>query len=142
MKGNKETGKMANIKYSKLKTMSYLISPLFTQEESSLLLRLRTRCVNSIRSDFGLMYSDQNCPVNSNCKSVDTLQHLLVCETLQDCLTGHTIAKHKIVFEDLFSEDISRQKEATTLYQLLLDSRERILGKPAAGAGPLHCGDT
>jgi hypothetical protein len=57
-------------------------------------------------------------------------------------LIDHTIAKHKIVYEDIFSEDISRQKEATTLYQLLLDSRERILGTPAAGAGPLHCGDT
>ena len=114
------------------KKNSYLVSPWFTQEECSLLLRLRITCVNNIGSDFAGMYTDQNCPVNSNCKSVDTLQLLLVCEALQDCLIYHTIAKHKIVYEDIFSEDISRQKETTTLYQLLLDSRERILGTPAA----------
>ena len=73
--------------------------------------------------------------------AIHTLQHLLVCKVLQVCLASHTIAQHKIVYEDLLSEDISGQKEATTLYQLVLDSRERILGTPAAGAGPLHCGD-
>ena len=62
LQGNKETGKMCHIKYNKLTTMTYLESPLFTQDESSLLLRLRTRCVNSIRNDFGGMYFDKKLP--------------------------------------------------------------------------------
>ena len=133
---------MCHIKYNKLTTMRYLESPLFTQDESSLLLRLRTRCVNSIRNDFGGMYFDKNCPVNTNCNTLDTLQHLLVCQTVQESINTPIIATHKSIYEDLFSEDIFRQKEVTTLYQLLLETRERILSSPAAEAGPLHCGDT
>ena len=142
IQGNKETGKMCNIKYKKLTTMGYLQSPLFNQDESSLLLRLRTRCVNSIRNDFGGMYLDKNCPVNKNCNTLDTLQHLLVCKTVQESIDTSIIATHKSIYEDLFSEDISRQKEVTSLYQLLLETKERILSSPAADAGPLHCGDT
>ena len=118
--------------------MKYLESPLFTQDESSLLLRLRTRCVNSIRNDFGGMYSDKNCPVNTNCNTLDTLQHLLVCQTVQESINTPIIATHKSIYEDLFSEDIFRQKEVTTLYQLLLETRERILSSPAAEAGPCN----
>ena len=133
---------MCNIKYKKLTTMGYLQSPLFNQDESSLLLRLRTRCVNSIRNNFGGMYLDKNCPVNKNCNTLDTLQHLLVCKTVQESIDTSIIATHKSIYEDLFSEDISRQKEVTSLYQLLLEMKERILSSPAADAGPLHCGDT
>ena len=142
LQGNKETGKMNNIKYNKLTTMRYLKRPLFNQDESSLLLRLRTRCVNSIRNDFGGMYFDKNCPVNINCNTLDTLQHLLVCQTVQESIDTPIIARHRSIYEDLFSEDIFRQQEVTTLYQLLLETRERILSSPAADAGPLHCGDT
>ena len=48
MKGYKETGKINKIKYTKLETQKYMISPLFRQEEASLLLQLRTRCVGGI----------------------------------------------------------------------------------------------
>jgi hypothetical protein len=110
LEGNKETGKMCHIKYNKLTTMKYLESPLFTQDESSLLLRLRTRCVNSIRNDFGGMYLDKKFPVNINCKTLYTLQHLLMCKTVQESINTPIIATHKSIYEDLFSEDIFRQK--------------------------------
>ena len=42
--------------------MKYMVSPMFSQEDASLLMRLRTRCVNGIRSDFCAMYADTNCP--------------------------------------------------------------------------------
>ena len=141
LKGSKETGKMFN-KYKKLQPMAYMTNPLFSQDESSLLMRLRTRCVNGIRSDFGGMYTTKNCPMQTNCNSIDSLQHLLECQTIQEALHTNFVARHKVVFEDIFSEDIMRQKEATTLFQLLLETRERILSSPAADTGPLHCGDT
>ena len=140
--GTKESGKMYRLKYKQIKTMKYLISPIFTQDESSLLMRLRTRCVNGIRNDFGGMFSDKDCPVNRNCRNIDNLEHVLLCQTLQDGLRTQIISRHKVIFEDIYSEDILKQKEATTLFQLLLEVRERILSPPAAQAGPLHCGDT
>ena len=129
---------MFNINYKKLTTMTYLQSPFFNQDESSLLLRLRIRCVNSTRNFFGGMYLDNKFPVNINCNTLYTLQHLLVCKTVQESINTPIIATNNSIYEDLFSEDISRQKEITSLYQLLLETRERILSSPAADAGPLH----
>ena len=90
--------------------MKYLESPLFTQDESSLLLRLRTRCVNSIRNDFGGMYSDKNCPVNTNCNTLDTLQHLLVCQTVQESIDT-PIMQHIRVSMKTYSQKISLDRK-------------------------------
>ena len=141
LKGTKDTGKMSLIKYNHLNTMKYFSSPMFNQDESSLLMRLRTRCVNGIRNDFGGMFPEKECPVSAECKTVDNLQHLLECPALQDGLDTHIVASHKVTFEDIYSDHILKQKEVTTLFQLLLETRERILSTPAAGAGPLHCGN-
>ena len=44
--------KMDNLRYDKLELQSYLSSPMFNNESRNLLLRLRTRTVNGIKSDF------------------------------------------------------------------------------------------
>ena len=143
MKGNKETGKMNKIEYKKLETQKYMISPFFSQEEASLLIRLRTRCVGGIRSDFGAMYVEKNCPVDTECNTLDTLYHVLQCSKLQDCIKDHMIATHKVSYTDVFSNNVKTQKQATTLFQLLLAERERILSLLAAPqASPPHSGHT
>ena len=143
LKGDKETGKMAKLKYTKLETMKYMINPMFSQEDASLLMRLRTRCVNGIRSDFSAMYVDKNCPVDMNCNTKDTLQHLLSCVKLQAGVKNHIVATHHVEYNDIFSTNINTQKQVTTLFQLLLEVRERILSQSAATqADPMHCGDT
>ena len=88
------------------------------------------------------MYSDKDYPVKRNCQNSDGSQHVLCCQTLQDGLRPQIISGHKVVFEDVYSEDLLKQNEETTIFQLLLEVGERILNSPAAEAGPLHFGDT
>ena len=140
-KEDKETGKMKDLKYTKLETQKYMTSPLFCQEDASLLLRLRTRCVNGIRNDFGAMFVDKNCPVDPECKTTDTLSHLLDCKKLQSGIKDHTLSTHRVDHKDIFSRDILRQKQATSLFQQLLKEGERVLSAPTAEDGPLLCGD-
>ena len=106
--------------------MKYLISSLFNQYESSWLLRLRTKCLIETVQPTGTERLQIPCNIFLNSLNSETVQENI----------------NKIVFEDLFSEKIFRQKEVTTLYQLLLETRERILSSPAAKAAPLLCGNT
>ena len=72
-----------------------------------------------------------------------TLSHVLTCGKLQVSIKDHTIATHKVSYIDVFSSNMKSQKQATTLFQLLLVERERILSSLAAlQTSPLHCGDT
>ena len=56
---------MKHINYEKLMTQTYLTSPLFSNSETKLLFALRTRTVEEIRANFGIMNGgNQNCPIN------------------------------------------------------------------------------
>ena len=48
--------KLDGLKYQKLELQSYLSSPLPSNESRNLLLRLRTRTVNGIHSDYGGLF--------------------------------------------------------------------------------------
>ena len=74
--------KMNGIQYTdSLDLQSNLQSPLFTREEASLLLALRTRTVRGVRSNSGDMYPDKACPMDG-CSEPDSFQHNLVCTAL------------------------------------------------------------
>ena len=100
----------------------YLQSSLFTQEESSLLLALRTRTVRGVRSDFGKMYPDRNCPL-PGCTEPDSLPHILVCSALSP-VQGENCT---VQYSDVFSNSEQLQWAATSLYSQLLAERERLL---------------
>ena len=96
------------------KTLGYM--------QSSLLLILRTRTVITIRSDFGEMFLDKHCPL-TNCLDLDFLPHLLDCRVLQ----GAVQRSPSIRYSDVFSEDLEKQVEVTTLYSQLLAARDKLL---------------
>ena len=54
----------------------------------------------------------------------DSQEHILGCNMIQ--LEDTSIANDKIEYGDLFA-DVLRQKEAVTLYTMLIEERERIL---------------
>ena len=118
-------------------------SQLFSWEEAALLMALRTRTVRGVRGDFKGMYPDTRCPL-PGCLEEDTLPHILVCQVL---------ARHRgtalpvITYSDVFSMDIHKQKQTTTTYKELLDTRAELLdqsalegrrGSPVANTGPMH----
>ena len=66
---------MKNLSYQKLETQAYLMSPLFNEEDRSLLIRLRTRTVNGIKADFKGIYRETFCPLG--CGENDTLENVI-----------------------------------------------------------------
>ena len=121
----KETkSKMDDICYlNNFKTLDYMQS--FSREQSSLLLALRTRTVRGIRSDFGDMFLDKQCPL-PNCLDLDSLPHLLACREL----TGAVPRSPSIQYSDVYSMDLDKQLEVTTLYSQLLAARDKLLLPP------------
>ena len=95
LKGSKETETISNIKYKKLQPMGYMTNPLFSQDKSSLLMKVITRYLTVIRNDFGGMYTTKNFPMKTNCKDIDSLQHLLECQTILEALGTNIVAWQK-----------------------------------------------
>ena len=75
------------------------------------------------------MYQDQICPLE--CGDNDTLQNILTCRILRNKLHTDVLATNNIVYEDVFSEDISKQKQVTELYNQLLQIREELITNSA-----------
>ena len=126
--------KMEGLNYSKFEKAAYMNSPLFNTESVQLLLALRTRTVKGIKNG---MYTDIQCPLK--CGEDDTLQHILQCSILKSHHTSSDISHTNIEYKDVFSSDIVKQKQATELYQQLLNIRTNLLNsQPVALTGPVH----
>ena len=117
--------KMQNLRYINFETASYLKSPYFNSSDISLLLALRTRTVRGIRSDFGNMYPNKMCPLG--CGDTDTIQNILTCKVILQHHSSQHITNSDISYQDIFSSDIVKQKQATELYKQFLDIRNKIL---------------
>ena len=129
--------KMDGLKYEKFEKAAYMNSPLFNSESVALLLALRTRTVRGIKNDFRGMYPDIKCPLS--CGEDDTLQHVLECSIIYSNHTTSDLTSSDIRYEDVFSSDIIKQKQATELYRQLLEVRENLLNsQPEALTGPVH----
>ena len=112
-------------------------SPVFTNDNTKLLLALRTRTVNGIRSDFSGMYTTLSCPVCG--EHPDTLPNLLKCDIIRKYQQTAVMSNCDISYDDVFSEDIIKQKEVTELYSELLRIREDLIeSTPFAITGPVH----
>ena len=112
---------------SKLRNIKYHMDYIHSQEEASHVFSLRTRTVRGIRSDFLGMYATISCPLDSKCESIDTLSHVLECQIIASNLKTHIVSKHVSTLSDIYSDNIVKQKEVTTLFKVLLDTREKIM---------------
>ena len=88
--------KMNNITYiNSYQTQPYLKS--LTREKSSLLLALRTRTVRGIRSDYGDMFTNKECPL-AGCSEPDSLPHTLACRVLLAAVVEPSVLEYGDVF--------------------------------------------
>ena len=128
---------MKGIVYTKFEKEQYLNSPLFNSESAALLLALRTRTVNGIKNDFRGHFNDIKCPLN--CGEDDIISHIIECEVLKAQHTSSAVTNEQVMYEDVFSSSILKQKQATELYRKLLEIRTKILSsQPEAVTGPMH----
>ena len=78
------------------------------------------------------------CPLG--CGDLNTLQTILTCKVLQQSYTSSDTANSDIKYEDIFSNDVGKQKQVTELYRRLLEIRNKIISsQPVANTGPVHC---
>ena len=130
--------KMKNLKYDKLELAQYMNSPLFDYENVKLLLALRTRTLRGIKADFRGMFSDANCPLG--CLHEDTIPNILTCPAILAHRQSNDAAIGNVQYEDIFSSDIVKQKQVTSLYRKHLDIRETLLNSSPVAiiTGPMH----
>ena len=105
--------KMQKIEYKNFEIASYLKSPLFNNNNRTLLLALRTRTVRGVRNDFRGLYPDNLCPLG--CEEIDKIENILTCSVLQKYHTSREITHMNVKYEDIFSNDISRQQNVAEL---------------------------
>ena len=78
------------------------------------------------------------CPLG--CGDLDNLKNILTCKVLQQSYTSSDTANSDIKYEDIFSNDVGKQKQVTELYRRLLEIRNKIISsQPVADTGPVHC---
>ena len=114
--------KMDNISYvSSFLPQSYMMT--MTRDQASLMLALRTRTLRGIRTDFGNMYVDTQCPL-PGCQEQDAISHLLTCAVLQLAVpAGATVVQ----YGDVFSSSQEKQNAAVHMFSQLVKTREGLL---------------
>ena len=95
--------------------------PYFTLDTRCLLMALRTRTVRGIRSDFGDMFPNKECPL-AGCSQPDSLPHTLACQVLLAAVPEPSAVQ----YGDVFSDNVAVQEAAVTRFALLLEARELI----------------
>ena len=129
---------MKNINYEKFEISKYLTSPLFSRNSRCLLFSLRTRTLRGIKCDFPGIYTDKMCPVG--CGYCDTIPHILTCTSIiKQYHRSGDISVGQLHYEDIFSNDVRKQKQVVELYENLIEIRNRLVNSlPVACTGPLQ----
>ena len=125
--------KIKNIKYSELKTQHYVVSPIFTNEEVSVLYALRSRMIQT-KVNFLSKHQNLQCPL---CQShTDDQQHIMHCNEISKQFTSKYTSRNNCTYSDIFSDDVHKQKEIAHLFVKLLKIRETCLEHQNSNATP------
>ena len=105
-----------------------------------MLLKLRTRAVSGVKNDFRGLCPDTTCPLE--CGETDTMPNILTCMQLLSKHKSSQMSRSNICYEDMFSENLQKQKQVTELYQHLLQIRNEIMSQPVPSTVPVHSSNT
>ena len=138
LKGLQQThSKVKDIVYEKLEVQSYLISPLFSNDEVNLLHRLRSR-MTECKANFKQKYVSTNLMCRLCNLEVEDQQHLLQCVELSTKFQTQSVTKRKVEYEDIFSPNIEQQKVAAALFNKLFKLREDIIEERNSQKAPSY----
>ena len=122
----KQHSKIKHIQYNQLKTQKYMVSPIFANVEVNLLYALRSRAT-SCRANFKQKYIHTNILCTLCQLECDDQQHILQCKVLLKEYKSDDIAKTSATYDDIFSDDVQKQKEVTTLFFKLFNIRDKLI---------------
>ena len=135
--------KIKDIEYIKFETQQYMNSPLFTNDEVSLLYRIRSRALDC-KMNFKSRYRNEHLLCILCSEQSDTQQHILICKALQTDLVRDEIVDNKISYADIFASP-QKQKVVTTVFAKLLVIREKMMKQcqlnPSTPQGVLKSSD-
>ena len=121
--------KIKAINYSELKPQEYLISPIFNDENVSLLFSLRSRYVEC-KANFKSRYRDDDLKCPFCTEDYADQKHMLGCKVLSKHITSDDLTESKAVYEDIFNE-VRKQKTVTLIFKGLIDIRKKLVNDPS-----------
>ena len=73
------------------------------------------------------LHTHLRCPLCDDKNDQDDQQHVILCKVLKENHKSNTMSQEKPSYEDIFSENIQKQKEITSLYVELFNIRKALL---------------
>ena len=108
-----------------------MVSPLFTNEEVIQLFALRSRTTNC-KENFKNKYKEDDLLCNLCQKEKQDQPHLLRCEEIRRQQKTTELANNNVEYEHIYSQDIMKQKEISSLYLKLFKIKNDIEERQAA----------
>ena len=127
--------KVSKIEYKNLEIQKYMVSPVFLNEEVSMLHALRSRtteCKENFKQKY--MHSDLLCLLCQN--ENEDQQHLLKCSILKTKFKSEQLMVNKVNYENIFSADVNKQKEIAALYLELFKLRNTLIDEIRSQPAP------
>ena len=107
--------KVKHIRYQKLEIQKYMVSPIFSNEEVQLLHALRSRSTDC-KENFKQRYISSNLLCSLCQVENDDQKHILRCSALLKNFQSSNLSRENVEYENIFSEDVYKQKEIASLY--------------------------
>ena len=119
LKGEKDKlSKIQNIVYDKFGIQEYLLPNQTSSRMAKFIFNSRSRMLD-VKCNYKNRYKEYQCP--TGCGSIDTQQHLLVCEKLADS----AIVKNLPEYDDLFSKDVEKMVNLASILKARFLTREK-----------------
>ena len=121
----KAHSKVNKIEYTKMHIQPYLTSPIFSNIEARLLFKIRSGFINC-KSNFKYMCKENNMQCTLCQKHEDDQKHILECPNVKAILRSTEILSENILYEDIYSDNVIKQKAITVLFSNCLQIREKL----------------
>ena len=128
----KKSSKVLHIKYQNLTMQNYLKSKEVNKYQAKFIFSLRSRML-----DVGVNYPNKSnskiCPVCKDSNSLDSQQHILVCQQLCE---NEVVGNSPPVYQDLFKENVSKQLHTSRIIELKFRRRKKLMKKTSQPEKP------
>ena len=112
-----------DIKYHSMKLQDYMSAPNMNSEDIELLFALKTKTMRGIISDFGKMYTSDQCKLCELRPHKDTIEELIISRSLKHIIWNGA------EYQDIFSTSVDKQVKATKQFRTLITEIEIQLAK-------------
>ena len=130
--------KVRDIVYDRLEIQPYLVSTMFTNQETTLLSSLRSRTHDAFKKNFSQMYGGHvQCPLKCSDPDepewLDSQEHLLQCIKIKELFHSTDVTSHSVKYSDILGNNVKKLKELATIFTTLLEIKKELSEKEEPG---------